>query len=173
MNLEENEIAKHIEGYEGLYLITNFGRLWSVKSKKFMKLNVLQRREYLYVNLSKQSQKKHYYIHRLVAIHFVENSNPTEYNIIDHKNGNKIDNKSENLRWCNVQLNMRNTKKQNNTSSKYKGVYLSFSKWQSEITINRVKINLGRHKTEEEAAIAYNQYIIDNNLQEFFILNKI
>ena len=174
MNLEENEIAKPIEGYEGLYLITNFGRVWSVKSKKFISQR-FKKNGYVEIHISKDNSKKYFRIHRLIAIHFIENPKPNEYNIIDHINHHKTDNRISNLRWCNNELNNRNAQKYKNTSSKYKGVSYdkSRNKWTSRITINKIRKSLGSYFTEEEAANAYNQYIIDNKLEEFFILNDL
>lgn len=182
MNLEENEIAKHIEGYEGLYLITNMGRIFGINRKMFLTPVIFKNYKnpskdgYYCVKLCKNCKRNTFSIHRLIAIHFIENPNPTEYDMVDHKNGITTDNRIENLRWCNRQLNTRNSKKKQNTSSKYKGVcfYKQTKKWQSNIRIEKkLLVHLGYFDTEEEAAIAYNQYIIDNNLKEFFILNDI
>lgn len=54
---------------------------------------------YLRVHLSKNSKVKQYMVHRLVAQHFIENDNPLR-NQINHLNGNKQDNRVENLEWC-------------------------------------------------------------------------
>ena len=174
MNLQENEVAKHIIGYEGKYMITNLGRVWSIVKHKFNSIGN-HTLGYKVVNLKVNGKQKTFLIHRLIAIHFIENPIPTEYNMVDHINRVKTDNRIDNLRWCNQSLNNRNMKKRKNTSSKFKGVILDKrdNKWQSEIKINKVRKCLGRHFTEEEAAKAYNQYIIDNKLEEFFILNDI
>ena len=173
MNLEENEIAKPIIGYEGKYMITSLGRVWSIVKQQFL-LNQI-RNTYFIVHLKVKGIQKDFYIHRLIAIHFIENPKPNEYNMIDHINHHRTDNRISNLRWCNSSQNNSNKQKRKNTTSKFKGIWFdkSDNKYQSYININKVRKFLGRHKTEEEAANAYNQYIIDNKLEEFFILNDI
>ena len=44
-------------------------------------------------------------VHRLVAIYYVENPKPNEYNIVNHKDGNKLNNHYTNLEWCNISIN--------------------------------------------------------------------
>ena len=91
--------------------------------------------------------------------------------------GNKLNNSLENLRWATPQENARNVTKRttNKTSSKYKGV--SFEKernrWRAQVTINKKGHKLGRFKTEAEAGQAYNNFIIEHKLEEFWVLNII
>ena len=80
----------------------------------------------------------------------------------------------ENCRWTTKSIQARNTRIQKNNTSGYRGV--SYNKktdrYRAVITINREKIYLGSFLTADEGAIAYNNYIIENNL-EGFILNEI
>lgn len=78
---------------------------------------------------------------------------------VDHINGNRLDNRKENLRLCTHQQNQMNKSKQVNNTSGYKGVSLNKgkSKYRARITLNRKEINLGSFKTKEKAALAYNQ----------------
>ena len=66
------EIWKDIEGYEGLYQVSNLGR---VKSLKFNKIKILSQgisgSGYKIVSLSKENQRKIFLVHRLVAMAFV------------------------------------------------------------------------------------------------------
>ena len=84
--------------------------------------------------------------------------------VTDHINGNKLDNRIENLRHCTRQENSWNNNK-GYGYSKYKGV--SFDKhsnsnpWRSRIKKDYKIIDLGRFNTENEAAIAYNEACID------------
>ena len=117
MNSEENEVAKEIVGYEGLYFITNMGRVWGIKFKKIVK-PLLDKPGYYYIRVCKNCICKRLFVHRLIAIRFIENPNPNEYNMVDHINRVKTDNRIGNLRWCNQSLNNNNTKRKN-TSSKY------------------------------------------------------
>lgn len=81
--------------------------------------------------------------------------------ICDHINGNRLDNRKENLRISTKITNGQNSFKAKHKngkpcSSKYKGVYKSFDKWSCEITVNKKKIRIGRFKEEWVAAYAYN-----------------
>lgn len=78
---------------------------------------------------------------------------------VDHINGDRLDNRRCNLRICTRQENLRNQKKQSGRSSKYKGVcWHNQSKcWMAYIKHNKVSMNLGCYKKEEDAACAYNE----------------
>lgn len=85
---------------------------------------------------------------------------------IDHINGNGLDNRRSNLRVVTHQVNQSNQRKRKNASSKYFGV--SFcqrdQKWQCHVQYENKKKNVGRFNTEQDAAIAYNNYLITNNI---------
>ena len=80
----------------------------------------------------------------------------------------------ENCRWTTSTIQTRNQRIQKNNTSGYKGVcYLKDSnKYQAQISVNKNRIYLGSFPTAVEGAVAYNNYIIENNL-EGFILNEI
>ena len=79
-----------------------------------------------------------------------------------------------NCRWVTQTIQNRNQRIQTNNTSGYKGVHFNkgSSKHMARIHINKKRIYLGLYPTAEEGAIAYNNYIIENNL-EGFILNEI
>lgn len=87
---------KDIQGYEGLYAITSCGKVWSYKTKKFLKPRQTKR-GYLQVMLYKNSKGKNYYIHRLVAIAFIDN--PNNLLQVNHKDEDKTHNWINNLEW--------------------------------------------------------------------------
>lgn len=95
------EIWKDIEGYEGLYQVSNFGNVYSFLTKK--KLKPGNDKGYLKVNLSKQKKVKQFTMHRLVAKAFIPN--PNNYPIINHKDENPSNNHVNNLEWCDYRYN--------------------------------------------------------------------
>ena len=80
----------------------------------------------------------------------------------------------ENCRWTTKSIQARNTRISKNNTSGFRGVSYNKgnNKYKAQIRINKKKINLGYFQTPVEGAIAYNNYILENNL-EGFILNEI
>jgi hypothetical protein len=84
--------------------------------------------------------------------------NPSANMVIDHINGDKLDNRRSNLRICTQAENVRNQKKTRYPRlSHYKGVSKDHGCWRARITKDRVWYCLGYFRTEEAAAQAYNQ----------------
>lgn len=107
-----SENAKDIAGYEGKYAITTDGRVYShsrVDTRgKLRKGRWLKPREhgggYLQVSLCDKGKVKQLYIHRLVAITFIDN--PRSHPQVNHINGIKTDNNTSNLEWVTPSQNM-------------------------------------------------------------------
>ena len=80
----------------------------------------------------------------------------------------------ENCRWTTKTIQNRNRRIHTNNTSGYKGVSFvkKTNKYRVRIIINKKGVNLGSYLTAEDGAVAYNNYIIENNL-EGFILNEI
>lgn len=93
---------RDIKGYEGEYAVTSCGRVWSYKSKKFLKTRK-QRDGYYLVNLSKNGVSTTYQLHRLVAQAYL--SNGEDLPQINHKNGDKSKNYVNNLEYCSASYN--------------------------------------------------------------------
>lgn len=92
------EIWKQIIGFEGRYWISNLG---TVRSRFKILKPTLNRDGYMYVRLTnhgKNSGGKSAKVHRLVALHFVENQHNKPH--VDHIDSNKLNNVYTNLRWC-------------------------------------------------------------------------
>lgn len=111
------EIWKDIEGYEGLYQVSNFGRVQSldrvVNSKrgwsKFVKGRELRLAKHHYgysqVSLLKNNRSKSAWVHSLVAKAFLPN--PKGYPMINHIDEDKSNNLVTNLEWCDARHNAR------------------------------------------------------------------
>ena len=99
------EYWKPVVGYEGLYMVSNWGR---VKSIKFGKERILKpvtnSSGYLLVGLYKNNIEKKYSVHRLVAEAFI----PNPYNLpqVNHRDENKLNNNVDNLEWCTNEYNI-------------------------------------------------------------------
>ena len=114
------EIWKDIKGYEGLYQVSNLGRVKSLARtiykvdgttqtfKDKIRSATFNGRGYLQVGLSKEGSYTTFKVHRLVANTFIPNPyNKTQVNHID---GNKDNNHRSNLEWCNHKYNMKHAK---------------------------------------------------------------
>lgn len=82
--------------------------------------------------------------------------------IIDHRNGNGLDNRLENIRNASASQNCWNSRKQKNNTSGYKGVYWEPRRchWFAVINVNLKRIYLGHYETSVAAAAAYNKAAI-------------
>ena len=113
----KNEIWKDIEGYEGMYQVSNLGRVRSLDryipakcalSKTdddvlyFRKGKIIKLWEivggYFYVSLSKGDKAKMFRVHRLVAMAFIPN--PDNLPEVNHIDEDKSNNRADNLEWC-------------------------------------------------------------------------
>lgn len=114
------EIWNDIPGYEGLYEVSNMGRVKSVSHEinitwngktviKPIKEKIIALRKqnggYLIANLSVGGKRKECTVHRLVAKAFI--SNPNNLEEVNHIDGNKENNSVENLEWCNRSDNLK------------------------------------------------------------------
>jgi hypothetical protein len=137
-----SEIWKDIEGYEGLYQVSSYGRVKSLpkqhrygsKSEKILKPKTTKKNNYSRCSLSKDGIIQDYRVHRLVAIHFIPN--PENKPEVNHLNGIKDDNRIQNLQWA--------TPKENSQHAWDTGLSSITDKW-----IEAMKLITNRKHTEE------------------------
>lgn len=100
------EIWKDITGYEGLYKVSNLGRVKSLNYRRTGKEHLLSQvlcSGYLHVGLSKNGKFKIFKVHRLVSQAFIDNPNNLPF--VNHLDENKLNNKVNNLEWCSCEYN--------------------------------------------------------------------
>ena len=113
------EVWKPIKGYEGLYEVSNYGRVRSLdryvnsaSSKtgyqlakgRILKQCINTETGYSVIQIYKNHKKKGCNVHKLVAEHFIPN--PNNYRTVNHKDGNKANNKVDNLEWVSQSDNL-------------------------------------------------------------------
>lgn len=118
------EIWKDIKGYKNLYQVSNLGNVRSLDrirkngkepNRKYLQKSKLlkpaiQNVGYKFVVLSKNGKRKGFRVHRLVAEAFIDN--PNNYDCVNHKDENKLNNNVSNLEWCTVAYNNKYGTKQ-------------------------------------------------------------
>lgn len=97
---------KKIKNYEN-YFIDEQGNIYNSKTKKYLKGSIGEN-GYKYYRLSKNNQKKMIYAHRAVAEAFLDN--PENLPVVNHKDGNKLNNNIENLEWVSYSENTQHWK---------------------------------------------------------------
>lgn len=100
------EIWKSIKDFEGLYEVSNLGRIrtkyWEKRkmSKDPIRKTQISNCGYEMVLLKNNYRQKNCLVHRIVAKTFVDN--PKKFNYVHHKDGNKSNNRADNLEWVNM-----------------------------------------------------------------------
>lgn len=109
------EIWKQIKGFEEIYSVSNYGNVKHNKTESksgtgnyARQEHILKQRKnnagYMLVDLYKGNKRYQMLIHRLVAMAFLDN--PNNYNVVNHKDENPLNNTVINLEWCNQKYNM-------------------------------------------------------------------
>lgn len=174
-----NEIFKDIKGYEGMYQISNLGRVKSLARMVIKRVDFIQPRKerirklslsasgYFSVVLCKNKIFSSMRINRLVASAFIPN--PDNKKEVNHIDSDKTNNNVNNLEWTTRRENVSHGKLRGKKSSKYIGVtYRKLRKrWEVSIQIDGKREYLGGYKIETDA---YQAYL--NALMKYGIKNK-
>lgn len=143
------EIWKDIPDYEGFYQASNQGRLKSLdrivigNRKRYGKINKLENNHkgYLRANLNKNGERERIFIHRIVAMLFIEN--PENKPFINHIDENPSNNHYKNLEWCTAKENANHGTSTARQSAKLKNIGGSIKAkkvYQYDKNLNLVKI---------------------------------
>jgi hypothetical protein len=152
------EIWKEIIGFEN-YQISNFGNVIGKEVKTsfgcgykiYPNRNVKQwkcKKGYCYVTLLNLKLKKNLSIHRLVALHFIENTENKPQ--VNHKDGNKQNNHISNLEWATAKENLLHAMENNLNNISGVNNYLSKLTWEDVFEIRKSTL------TQRELGIKYN-----------------
>lgn len=143
---------KDIKGYEGMYKISDLGRVWSCHKNDLKEIQEFLKTKYKFVTLFKDGNGKIFSIHRLVAETFIPN--PENKPCVDHINTMKDDNRAENLRWCTIKENGNNVLTRKHISIARKGKKMSDETRKKMSEISKQKKgelnNFYGHKHSEE-----------------------
>lgn len=174
----EDEEWRGVEGYEGFYEVSSFGRVRSLEriiekkdgTKQPVKPRVLsqyktgktENPKYYGVQLTRNGKSRSKYVHRLVARAFL--GERPDGLVTNHINGDSFCNLSSNLEYITNRENVNHGK-----NNQYAGVsyYRKTNKWRASILVGGKNISLGLHDTPEEAHQAYL-----NKLEELGETNK-
>jgi hypothetical protein len=170
-------IWKDIEGYEGIYQISNTGIVKNIKTDHIMKPNKLQ--GYYVIQLSNKNKRHTFQIHRLIAKAFIPN--PNNYPFINHINEDRTDNRIENLEWCTQNMNVEHSRRkmyhpvdfsiQNTTKYIYKKKYSTTHKGK-KYTYSFYRVNIPRIKIDKVFSNIYKAIAFRNEciplMEEFY-----
>lgn len=178
------EIWKDIKGYEGLYQVSDLGRVKSLKREvknkngfRIVKEKVLKpiinNKGYYVYGLRKNGKLEMKLLHRLIGEHFLENKN--KFTCINHIDGNKLNNRIDNLEWCTYKHNIKEafrlglntyTYQKNFQHNYWKGKYgkdHNCSKCVLQYDLNNVFIKKWDSITDASKKTNINYYSISNN----------
>lgn len=141
------EIWKDVIGYEGMYGVSDFGRVMRIRTGRILKHNLIY--GYPNVALSKNGKMRSKKIHTLVTESFIDSNYRSRKLVVNHKDFNKENNHLSNLEIITQREN--SNKKHITSSSKYTGVYFKQDKWSSQILASGKRIYLGVFESEKEA----------------------
>jgi hypothetical protein len=173
MENNKQEVWKDVPNYENLYMVSNMGRvLRKYNGYNKILVKILKPSGYHVCSLSKNNVRIQIRIHVLVASAFLEYKYHAKDSVVNHKDGNRINNTLSNLEIISQRDNVFHSNK--NKLIKYAGVRLNKTKnrYISGISIKRNYIRFGTFDTQEQAHSYYkialeNESMFNNNYKEF------
>jgi hypothetical protein len=102
--MKKEKIWKSVNGYDGEYLISNDGEVKSFKQNKVKIVAQANYKGYKKITLCKNNKTTTFFVHRLVAMHFIHN--PLNKPTVNHIDGNKQNNHVDNLEWATQKENV-------------------------------------------------------------------
>ena len=169
------ETWRDIDGYAGLYQVSNLGRVRSVPRKTYCGPVYGYRRNrgrvlhlhtringYTFLTICKNGKPKSFDVHRFVAKAFCHVT-PGAYEV-DHIDRDKQNNRAYNLRWVHSSDNKYNSCRRDSAASRFNGVKLSHKKWRATVRVGKKIVCIGTFKDEISAARAFDSYCKVNKL---------
>ena len=138
------EIWKDILEYEGLYQVSNLGRIKSLANKSNHKKEIIMRQHlnhkgYCVLSLCKNYKRQSKSVHRIVAQAFIPNSNNLPQ--VNHIDGNKTNNNVNNLEWCNNSYNQLHANKLGLNKHRLESVKEVCNKPVAQLDMNGIELN--------------------------------
>lgn len=128
----KNEIWKDCYGYEGLYQVSNMGRMWSIKSQRTF-IGCPSVKGYMKTTLrGKNGKVKTELVHRLVLLTFAGPSEDPERTQVNHIDENKANNRLDNLEWVTAKENCNHGTRSQRVGEQHRKVisqYTMDGKW--------------------------------------------
>jgi hypothetical protein len=165
------EEFRDIKGFEGLYQISNFGRVKSLKRiiersdgrkaliKERIRKTYIDKGGYVKIFLNIEAKNKGYMVHNLVWNAFGNRKTNGRTIHVDHINNDTTDNNINNLQALTARQNIVKASKRKKKLSKYTGITLNkaTNKWVAQIRLGKKALNLGYFKEEIDAYFAYRE----------------
>lgn len=98
--MEEIWKSVNVDIFNEHYEVSNFGNVRRIGSTKNLKLRASKENDYLKVALQLNRKRKEFYVHRLVALTFIDNIDKENLTFVNHIDENKQNNNVSNLEWC-------------------------------------------------------------------------
>ena len=157
------EIWAPVNGFEGLYEISNLGRVKNCRFNKLKKSRI--RSGYYSVTLFKDGELKSLSIHRMMADAFINNKKEC----VNHIDGNKLNNNLSNLEWVSYRENAVHRDLKRKTKTGKANIILHSNSFQVRVRHDNKYVQLGSYKKIEDAVIARDNFYQLNNIVNKYV----